>query len=110
MASKDIKSNSDVEVATSSKTESIADDDILSFDEELSNIDVFEEDINDASDEDQHFFDNNDNSDKEDQAEITAENAMYYNISFSSRLRQRKIFTQQLELLLRLNMKWMPSN
>ena len=110
MAPKDIKNNSDVEAAISSKTESIADDDKLSFDEELSNIDVFEEAINDASDEDQHFSDNNDNSDKEDQAEITAGNATYYNIPFSSRLRQRKIFTQQLELLLRLNMKWMLSN
>ena len=66
-------------------------DEELSFEEELSDTDVFKkEDKNDASDEDQHFSDDNDDV-EEDQAAITAGNATCYYMPFPSRLRQKNI-------------------
>ena len=70
------------------------------------------ENEDDSSDGDQEPNDDDGSSEDEVQVEITAGNARYYDNSFPSRLRRKneKIYWHKnLELLLLLNMKWMPS-
>ena len=70
------------------------------MEEELSDIEVFEEENEDArSDEYQELNDNNDSSEDEAQVAITAGNATYYNNPFPSRLRRRNILTQQPRII-----------
>ena len=70
------------------------------MEEELSDIEVFEEENEDASsDEYQELYDNNDSSEDEAQVAITAGNATYYTNPFPSRLRKRYILTQQPRII-----------
>ena len=94
------KYDSDAEATSSSETESIVDDEEVPLEEELSDIEVFEEENEDASsDEYQELNDNNDSSEDEAQVAITAGNATYYNNPFPSRLRRRNILTQQPRII-----------
>ena len=96
----DVNNDSDAEATSSSKTKSIVDDDEVLLQEELSDIDVFEEENEDAgSDEYQEPNDNDCNSEDEAQVAITAGNAKYYNNPFPSRLRRRNILTQQPRII-----------
>ena len=92
----DNDSDNDSESASSSETESIADDDEHPMQEQLSDIDVFEEETeDDGNNEDQDSNDDETNSEDEDQVAITAGNATYYDTAFPNRLRRPNILTQQ---------------
>ena len=96
IVSDDLNNDSDAEATSSSETESIVGDEEVPLEEELSDIEVFEEENEDASsDEYQKLNDNNDSSEDEAHVAITAGNATYYNNPFSSSLRRRNILTQQ---------------
>ena len=100
IVSDDLNNDSDAEATSSSKTESIVDDEEVPLKEELSDKEVFEEENEDASsDEYQELNDNNDSSEDEAQVAITAGNATYYNNPFPSRLRRRNILTQQPRII-----------
>ena len=89
-----MNNDSDAEATSSSETESVVDDDEVPLEEELFDIDVFEEENEDAgSDEYQEPNDNDDSSEDEPQVAITAGNATYYNNLFPRRFRSR--LTQQ---------------
>ena len=61
-----MNNDSDAEATSSSETESIVDDEEVPLEEELSDIEVFEEENEDASsDENQELNDNNDSSEDE---------------------------------------------
>ena len=76
IVSNDVNNDSDAEVISSSKTESIFDDDEVPLEEELSDIDVFEEENEDAgSNEYQESNDNDGSSQDEAQVAMTAGNA-----------------------------------
>ena len=95
-----VNNDSDAEATSSSKTESVVDDDEVSLEEELSDIDVFEEENEDAgSDEYQEPNDNDGSSEDEAQVAITAGNTTYYNNLFPSRLRSRNIMAQQPRII-----------
>ena len=96
----DVDSDSDAEDTSASESESISDDDELSVPpEELSDIDVYEEESeDDFSDEDQDPIDDNASLD-DDQVGITAGNATYYENPFPRRLRRRNILTQQPRII-----------
>ena len=99
IVSDDLNNDSDAEATSSSETESI-DDEEVPLEEELSDIEVFEEENEDASsDEYQELNDNNDSSEDEAQVAITAGNATYYNNPFPSRLRRRNILTQKPRII-----------
>ena len=100
IVSDDVNNDSDAAATSSSETESIVDDDEVPLEEELSDIDVFEEE-NEAvgSDEYQEPNDNDGSSEDEAQVAITAENATYYNNTFPSRLRRRNILAQQPRII-----------
>ena len=73
-----MNNDSDAEATSSSETESIVDGEEVPLEEELSDIEVFEEENEDASsDEYQELNDNNDSSEDEAQVAITAGNATY---------------------------------
>ena len=95
IVSDDVNNDSDAEATSSSETESIVDDDEVPLEEELSDIDVFEEENEDAG-SDEYQKPNNSDGSSEDEAQvaITAGNATYYNNPFPSRLRRRNILTQ----------------
>ena len=96
----DNDSDNDSESASSSETESIADDDELPMQEQLSDIDVYEEETeDDGNNEDQDPNDDEASSEDEDQVAITARNATYYDTAFPSRLRRRNILTQQPRII-----------
>ena len=101
IVSDDLNNDSDAEAtSSSSETESIVDDEEVPLEEELSDIEVFEEENEDASsDEYQELNDNNDSSEDEAQVAITAGNTTYYNNPFPSRLRRRNILTQQPRII-----------
>ena len=100
IVSDDLNKDSDAEATSSSETESIVDDEEVPLEEELLDIEVFEEENEDASsDEYQELNDNNDSSEDEAQVAITAGNATYYNNPFPSRLRRRNILTQQPRII-----------
>ena len=84
------------ESASSSETESIADNDELPMQEQLSDIDVYEDETeDDGNNKDQDPNDDEASSEDEDQVAITAGNATYYDTAFPSRLRRQNILTQQ---------------
>ena len=96
IVSDNVNNDSDAEATSSSKTESIVDNDEVPLEEELSDINVFEEENEDAgSDEYQEPNDNDGSSEDENQVAMTAGKTTYYNNSFFSRLRRRNILTQQ---------------
>ena len=96
----DVNNDSDVEASSNSKTESIFDDDEVPLEEKLCDIDVFEEENEDAgSDEYQEPNDNDGSSEDEAQVAITAGNATYHNNPFPSRLRRRNMMTQQPRII-----------
>ena len=96
----DVNNDSDAEISSNSKTESIVDDDEVPLEEKLSDIDVFEEENEDAgSDEYQKFNDDDGSSEDEAQVAITAGNATYYNNPFPSMLRRRNMMTQQSRII-----------
>ena len=100
IVSDDLNNDSDPEATSSSETESIVDDEEVPFEEELSDIEVFEEENEDASsDEYKELNDNNDSSEDEAQVAVTAGNATYYNNPFPSRLRRRNMLTQQPRII-----------
>ena len=100
IASDDVNNNSDAEATSSSDTESIVDDDEAPLEEELSDIEVFEEENKDAgSYEYQKHHDNDGSLEDEAQVAITAGNATYYNNPFPSRLRRRNILTYQPRII-----------
>ena len=91
IVSDDVNNDSDAEVTSSSETESIVDDDEVSFEEELSDIDVFEEENEDARvNKYQELNDNDGSSQDEAQVAITAGNATYYNNPFSQQAQKKK--------------------
>ena len=95
-----MNNDSDDEATSSSETESIVDDEEVPLEEELFDIEVFEEENEDVcSDENQELNDNNDSSEDEAQVAITAGNATYYSNPFPSRLRRRNILTQQPRII-----------
>ena len=79
------------------ESDSASDGDELPPEEVLSDMDVFEEEIDEdyeiSSDDGQES--NDESSEKKDQKEITAESAIYYAQPFQSRLRRRNILTQR---------------
>ena len=78
--SDDVNNDSDAEATSSSETESIVNDDEIPLKEELSDIDMLEEENEHAgSDEYQEPDDNDGSSEDEAQVAITAGNATYYN-------------------------------
>ena len=92
----DVNNDSDAKVSRKSETESIVDD----LEEKLSDIDVFEEENEDAgSDEYQKPNDDDGSSEDEAQVAITAGNATYYNNPFPSRLRRRNMMTQKPRII-----------
>ena len=96
----DNDSDNDSESASSSETKSIADDDELPVQEQLSDIDEYEEETeDDGNNEDQDPNDDEASSEDEDQVAITAGNAKYYDTAFLSRLRRRNILTQQPRII-----------
>ena len=96
----DVNNDSDAEISSNSKTESIVDDDEVPLEEKLSDIDVFEEEHEDAgSDEYQKPNDDDGSSEDEAQVAITAGNATYYNNPFPSMLRRRNMMTQQSRII-----------
>ncbi|CAK8689019.1 unnamed protein product [Clavelina lepadiformis] len=100
ITSDDVDSDSNAEATSSSECESIPDVDELPLEEEeLSDIDVFEEEIEDdetGSDADQE---SNDGSlEDEDLVPITAGNATYYANTFPGKLRRRNILMLLPEL------------
>ena len=96
--SDDVNNDSDAEATGSSETESIVGDEEVLLEEELSDIDVFEEENEDAgSDEYQEPNDNDGSSGDEAQVAITARNATYYNNPFPTRFRSR--LTQQPQIV-----------
>ena len=100
IVSNDLNNDSDAEATSSSETESIVDDEEVPLEEKLSDIEVIEEENEDASsDEYQELNDNNDSSEDEAQVTITAGNATYYNNPFPSRIRRRNILTQQPRII-----------
>ena len=96
----DVDNDSDAENTSASESESISDDVELPVPpEELSDIDVYEEESeDDFSDEDQDPIDDNASLD-DDQVGITAGNATYYENRFPRRLRRRNILTQQPRII-----------
>ena len=83
----------DAEVTSSSETESIVDDDEVPLEEELFDIDVFEEENEDArSNEYQEPNDNDGSSQNEAQVAKTAGNATYYNDPFSPAGSEEEIY------------------
>ena len=100
IVSDDVNNDSDAEASSNSETESIVDDDKVPLEEELSDIDMFKEENEDArSDEYQEPNDDDGSSEDEAQVAITAGNATYYNNSFSSRLRRRNMMAQQPRII-----------
>ena len=96
----DVNNNSDAEASSNSETESVVDDNEVPLEEKLFDIDVFEEENEDAgSDEYQEPNDNDGCSEDEAQVAITAGNAMYYNNPFPSKLRRRNMMTQQPRII-----------
>ena len=83
-----VNNDSDAETTSSSETESVVDDDEVPLKEELPDIDVFEEENEDAG-----------SSEDEAQVAITAGNATYYNNPFPKRLRSRNILAQQPRII-----------
>ena len=99
IVSDDLNNDLDAEATSSSETEFVVDDDEASLEEELSDIDVFEEENEDGvSDEYQEPIDNDGSSEDEAQVAITAGNATYYNNPFPSRLRSGNILAQQPQI------------
>ena len=95
-----MNNDSDAEATSSSETESTVDDDEVPLKEELSDIDVFEEENEDAgSDKYQEPNDNDGSSEDEAQVAITAGNATYYKNPFPRWLRSRNILTQQPRII-----------
>ena len=110
IVSDDVNNDSDAEATSSSETESIVDDDEVPLKEELSGIDVFEEENEDAgSDEYQEPNDNDGSSEDETQVAIIAGNATYCNNLFQAGSEVEIYWHKNLELLLLPNMKWMLS-
>ena len=84
--------NNDFDAVVTS-TESIVDDDEVPLEEKLSDIDVFEEENEDArSNEYQEPYDNDGSSQDEAQIAITAGNATYYNDPFSPAGSEEEIY------------------
>ena len=91
MVSDDVNNDSDAEVTSISETKSIVDDDEVPLEEELSDIDVFEEENKDAgSNEYQEPNDNDGSSQDEAQLAMTAGNVTYYNNPFSQQAQKKK--------------------
>ena len=100
IVSDDVNNNFDAEATSNSETKSIVDDDEALLEEELSDIEVFEEENEDAGSYEYQKHNHNDGSlEDEAQVAITAGNATYYNNPFPSRLRRRNILTYQPRIL-----------
>ena len=96
----DVNNDFDAEATSNSETESIVDDDEVPLEEKLSDIDMLEEENEDAgTDEYQEPNDDDGSSEDEAQVAITAGNATYYNNPFPSRLRGRNMMAQQLRII-----------
>ena len=96
IVSDDLNDDSDAKATSSSETESIVDDDEVPLEEELSDREVFKEEIEDASsDEYQEPNDNTNSSKDKAQVEKTGGNATCYINPFPHRFRIRNILTQQ---------------
>ena len=91
----DVNNDSDAEASSNSETKSIVDDDEVSLEVKLSDIDVFEEENKHAG-SDEYRESNGDDGSSEDEAQvaITTGNETYYNNPFPSRLRRRNMMTQ----------------
>jgi len=99
IASADVGDNSDAEATSSSEPESIADDEELPLEEELSDTDVFEEENeDDGSDEDLEPNDDHHISVDDVQIAITAGNATYYDSPSPSK-QTRNILAQQPRII-----------
>ena len=86
-----VNNDSDAETSSNCETESIVDDEVP-LQEKLSDLDVFEEENEDAGrDEYQEPNDDDGSSEDEAQVAITAGNATYYNNPFPSKLRRNMI-------------------
>ena len=100
IVSDDVNNDSDAEATSSSETECVVDDDEVPLEEELSDIDVFEDENEGAgSDEYQEPNENDGSSEDKAQVAITAGNATCYNNPFPSRLRSRNILAQQPRII-----------